>query len=139
MPQQWRLEFFLLRYAANGITDQFVDIGLVLFDPDSLAEGFCDARFLDDWGRLESIDPNADTEMLGAIADDIQKQLRNPVQREDFLRMMEDSFSSPIRLSPRRACITEDPVLEIDSLARLYLRGVSGNNGNSCSPTSAQP
>jgi hypothetical protein len=131
MAQTRHFEFFLLCYTTDRVTAESVNIGIVLFDPNSLAEGFCDARFLDDWERLQSIDPDADIEVLRATANDIQKQLRSTVQRESFLRMMEDSFSNAIWLSPRSECITEDPTLEIESLARRYLHPSSGDEGSS--------
>jgi Protein of unknown function (DUF3037) len=124
MAEKRRLEFFVLRYAPDTISDEFMNIGIVLLDPTALLTGFCDARFIADWQRVESFDEDADIEMLRATASDIEEQLKTPVCREYLLRMMEDSFSNAIQLSPRRECVTEDPSSEIESLAHRYLQDV---------------
>jgi Protein of unknown function (DUF3037) len=81
----------------------------VLLDPSALPTGFCEARFIVDWERLQSFNDDADIELLRAMASDIEKQWRNPDSRERLLQLMDDSFSNAIRLSPRYTCVTEDP------------------------------
>jgi hypothetical protein len=121
MAQKYRFEFFLLRYAPNALSDEFMNIGIVLFDPAALLTGFFAARFIVDWERLQTFDDDAGIELLRATVADIERKLRNPASREYLLQLMEDSFSNAIRLSPRQACITEDPVSEVESLARRHL------------------
>jgi hypothetical protein len=121
MAEMSHLDFILIRYVPSVVRGEFITIGVILFDPVSLAQGFCDACFITDWQRIESFDPDADLDMLQAIASDIQGRVRSPTHRVRFLEMMEDSFSNSIQLSPRSRCITEDPMSAIEVLARLCL------------------
>jgi hypothetical protein len=114
------LKFFLLRYAPNAMKNEFINLGIVLFDPAAQRDGFCDVRFTN-WRRVRSFDKEADIVLLRAIASDIGKHLRDPSRRAHFLQMMEDSFSDLIRLSPRQACISKNPLNTLESLARQYL------------------
>ena len=59
MAQKYRFEFFLLRYAPNALSDEFMNIGIVLFDPAALLTGFFAARFIVDWERLQTFDDDA--------------------------------------------------------------------------------
>ena len=70
--------------------------------------------------RVRCLDPQADIEMLEALERDIRLQLRGIRDREALLRKLEESFSNVIQLSPTKACLTEDPAKEIETLAKLY-------------------
>jgi hypothetical protein len=121
VAEKGRLEFFLLRYAPNILSQSFVNIGIVLLDPAAPQTGFCDVRFIGDWQRLRSFDEDADIEMLRAMASDIKRQLMNPTGREERLHSMEDSFSTAIQLSPRQECVTDNPLIKLEDLSVQYL------------------
>ena len=116
-----RLEFFLLRYVPNAVRSRFINIGIVLFDPETLLTGFCQARFISGWDRLQSFDDDADIEVLQAMASDIENQLSDPFRRQECLQSIEDSFSNAIQLSPREECVTENPWIELEDLSHRYL------------------
>jgi hypothetical protein len=122
MEKEHHLQFFLLRYAPNSLIDRFMNIGIVLIDPNEIKE-VCDIRFIN-WRRVRMFDKDADITMLRAIATDIEKQLKDPSSREQFLDRMEDTFSNVIQLSPRCPCVTENPATKLKLLSRRYLENV---------------
>jgi hypothetical protein len=126
MDQRRQLEFFLLRYAPNILNEEFVNIGVVLVEPETaqgrgVEERFAEVRFTRDWRRVRRVDPRADVEMLEALEREIRGRLRTTKDREVLLRTMEDSFSNTIQLSPLHTCEVEDPAREIEELASMYL------------------
>jgi hypothetical protein len=115
MPQLKQCEFFLLRYVPDAVKDEFVNLGVVLLD-----ERRAELRFTHDWSRVRCIDPGADVEMLEALESDLRSELANG-GREAVLKRLHDSFSNLIQLSPSKACLTESPEAELDTLAHMYL------------------
>jgi hypothetical protein len=116
-----QLEFFLLRYVPDAVKDEFVNIGVVMFEPGANGSGFADMRFTRDWRRVRCLDPLADVEMLAALEREIRGQLTNVRDRAALLRRLEDSFSNVIQLSPTKGCLAEDPAREIEAMASMYL------------------
>lgn len=121
MAEKRQLEFFLLRYVPDAVKDEFVNIGVVMVEPAADGAGFVDARFARDWRRVQRLDPGADLEMLEALEREIHGSLADVKDREALLRKLQDSFSNAIQLSPMKGVLAEEPALEIETLASLYL------------------
>jgi hypothetical protein len=111
------LQFFTIRYVPDIVTGDFVNIGVVLFDPSG---GFCGVRFMNDWGKLQGFDPDVDIQMLEAMSRDIEAEFRSG-RGEEILKTMEDSFSNAVQLSPRMILSANKPREEIEKLASLHL------------------
>ena len=136
MNERRQCEFFLLRYVPDAVKDEFVNLGVVLYEPGkagSVQAGFADVRFTRDWRRVRCLDPDVDVEMLEALEREIRERLaEGGNSREWLLSRMEDSFSNAIRLTPAKAVLAESPQAEMENLAQLYLertrrgRAVSG-------------
>jgi hypothetical protein len=110
--------FFLLRYVPDAVKNEFINIGLVLL-PES---GEPELRFTRDWDRVRCLDPQADSEILEALEDDLRQQLRSGnADRDAVLRRMQDSFSNALQPTPLQACLAESPAKEADILAKMYL------------------
>src|SRR5437879_2302631 len=114
-------EFFLLRYVPDAVKDEFVNIGVVLMGPGAGSAGYADLRLTKDWSRVKCIDPAADIEMLEAMEAEIRGQLTSATNRETILKKLDDSFSNLVQVTGKKACLTESPEVEIESLAKLYL------------------
>jgi Protein of unknown function (DUF3037) len=123
MGEGRQLEFFVLRYMPDAVKGEFVNIGLVMFESVSSANGnhFSDVRFTRDWRRVRCLDPWVDVEMLMALERDIRGRLVDQQDREALLKMMEDSFSNAVQLSPIKSYVAEDPAREMEALASTYL------------------
>jgi Protein of unknown function (DUF3037) len=121
MGKTRQCEFFLLRYVPDAVKDEFVNIGLVMFEPGANGEGFAGVRFTRDWRRVRCLDPDADIEMLEAVEVEIGRELANTGNRAGLLKRVEDSFSNLLQVSAMKACVTQDPARELETLARMYL------------------
>jgi len=93
---------------------------VVLLDPERKPE----LRFTSDWARVQCIDPDADMDMLHALESDLRANLsaaNSSAGREALLKRLDDSFSNVIQLSPVKACLTESPAAELETLSSMYL------------------
>lgn len=118
MGQRQPCNFFLLRYVPDAVKNEFINIGLVLLPQQGQAE----VRFTRDWGRVRCLDSEADVELLEALETDLRDQLRGVNgDRDSILRRIQDSFSNALQPSEFKACLAEQPAVEADNLATLYL------------------
>ena len=122
MAEKRKLEFFLLRYVPDAVKGEFVNVGLIMYEPGANGTGFADVRFTRDWRRLRCLDPQADIGLLAALEEDIRNQLSEVRNREAFIRRVEDSFSNVIQLSGIKACFSDNPAEELKMLTRMYLK-----------------
>src|SRR2546421_5681418 len=112
-------EFFLLRYVPDLVKDEFINIGVVLSESQT---NFADVRFTTDWSRARCLSAQADIEMLEAVHSDVRRLLaEGGASRERIFKVITDSFSNTIQLSPVKACLAQSPQAEIEQLAKLYL------------------
>jgi len=123
MAEKRQLEFFLLRYVPDAVKEEFVNLGVVMFEPAANGHGFADVRFRRDWRRVWCLDPQADVEMLQALEHDIRRQIVETHDREMLIRKLQDSFSNTIQITAMKACQAEEPAAEIEALAKLYFEG----------------
>ena len=82
MAAKTQCKFFVVRYAPDAVKNEFVNIGLVLMPP----AGGAQIRFTDDWSRVRCLDPEADLEVLQALADSTSVALENAQLYRDRLR-----------------------------------------------------
>ncbi len=119
MKERRQCEFFLLRYVPDAVKDEFVNVGVVLFESSG---GWADVRFTKDWKRVRCLDPDADVEMLEGLEREIKERiLEGASSQEWLLKRMEDTFSNAIRLTPAKAVLADSPQEEIGRLAEMYL------------------
>ncbi len=123
MADQRKLEFLVLRYVPDVVKEEFVNIGLVLFEPGANGNGFSDVRFTRDWRRVYCLDSQVDVEWLEAMERDIRSQVADLHDREALLHKLTHSFSNTVQVTASKACVTRDPRAEIEKLAKLYLDG----------------
>ncbi len=112
-----QLQFVTVRYTANIVAGEFINIGLVLFDPRG---GFWGVRFRRNWQQVRVFDPDVDLETLEALGRDIEERFRRG-EGEEILKTMADSFSNAVQLSAGSAILVDDPAEEIEKLASQLL------------------
>jgi hypothetical protein len=124
MKERRKCEFLLLRYVPDAVKDEFVNVGVVLYESGG---GWADVRFTRDWKRVRCLDPDADVEMLEGLEQEIKERMLEGASSKDWLNLewllkrMEDSFSNAIRLTPSKAVLADSPQEEIGRLAEMYL------------------
>jgi Protein of unknown function (DUF3037) len=119
MRERRKCEFLLLRYVPDAVKDEFVNVGVLLYESGG---GWADVRFTRDWKRVRCLDPEADVETLEGLEREIkERMLEGASSQEWLLKRMEDTFSNAIRLTPAKAVLADSPQEEIGRLAEMYL------------------
>ncbi len=110
--------YHIIRYMPNLVRDEWINIGVLLFDPES---GRVARRLVDDpaeWGRVRRLHPAADEALLRRLPEEIDAQLA--AQQAGAVRNLErlrQSLANVIQLSPQTGLLAEDMDAELD---RLY-------------------
>jgi hypothetical protein len=105
MTEKRHLDFFVVRYVPKVIAKEFVNIAVVMLECTVHSQGFAEVRFTESWKQVKSLDPGADIEMLDALKQEFRKRFQDAAQRRALLRLLEDSFSNVVQLSPRKRCL----------------------------------
>jgi len=113
-PKRIPCAYQVVRYIPNLVRDEWVNIGVVLFDP---ASGQVLRRLLEetDFDRLRKRYPQADGNLLRRLPEEFEAQLaERPLEQLDRLSQ---TLSNAVQLSPQTGLLTEDLDAELD---RLY-------------------
>lgn len=127
-------EFFVLRYVADVVKDEPVNIGVVLLEEGE--NGFTGVRFTRDWRRARCADPDLDVELLESYESELRRLLesrtpeiinyRGPMSRREWLlKEIARSFSGALQLAAMQAVETESPQAELGILAQRYLESAA--------------
>jgi hypothetical protein len=110
--------YHVIRYTPNLVRDEWVNIGVLLFDP---ASGRVLRRLIEEPGefaRVRRLHPAADEELLRRLADAFEAQFAGAgSQAMARLTELEQTLSNTIQLSPQKGLLAEDVDTELD---RLY-------------------
>ena len=116
MAELKQCDFFVLRYAPSAVSEEFVNVGVVLRER---ASGDAKIRLTTDLSRVRCIDPAADIETLEQVLHSVEAEFAS--DREFILKKIYDSFSNVLQISSSKACLAEDPAHELETLAHIYL------------------
>lgn len=116
MTEKGQYELLILRYVPDAVKGERVNVGVLL-----LGDGFADIRMTTDWRRLECLDPDVDTEVLQSLGREIHKWLQEPDGRAAVTKLLNESFSGLIEVSPSKGDLGAQPLEEIEKIARIYL------------------
>lgn len=120
MPDPERpCQFYLLRYVPNIVRGEFVNIGVMLFDP--VQSRLLRPRLLDDFRRLRRLHPWADLEVLGALERHIEAEA--PQGEGTLAAYLErlQQFSNALEFTESKVVLTADPDAELDRLFDTYI------------------
>jgi hypothetical protein len=120
MAERKQCEFQLIRYVPDPVRNEFVNIGVLLRAP---GEAQTALRFTRNWGRVQCLDPDADTELLEALESEISDRLRSePADHpKPVLQQLESSLSNGIQITESRAYLAESFLAGLEDLMRLYV------------------
>jgi hypothetical protein len=113
-----KCEFRLLRYVPDVVRNEYVHIGVILSSKDGNEPPL--VQVTRDWRRVRCLDPSADTEMLEAIANDLQQQMAE-MHGDEVIRLLEDSFSLALQTTAPKAHLTKSLPVGMEELMRLYV------------------
>ena len=99
-----QLEFYVLRYVPHLAREEFINIGVLLFELRDIGFGFSDVRMTNDWRRVYCLDRQVDIEVLQRLGVDLRMHLQHPQDMAMLPRKLEDSFATSSR-SPPEKCV----------------------------------
>jgi hypothetical protein len=133
MTESRNVEYCLLRYVPNVLSDRSVSIAAIVINSSNLENGICTMICAADWeAKVRILDPDADVGMLEALLTEIRDRLLSASQRSDMILQLEDSFSNAVQVSQRRKCPVALRPEAVEAFARRLLQKTS-----KISPTSS--
>ena len=116
----------VLRYAPNLVRDEWVNIGVLVFDP---ASGERRLRLIEEpeeYARVRRLHPRADESLLRALRNDLEDRFATASElfggnveahaggngRADWLRLLgkwDDTLSNTLQLAPQKGVYTQRP------------------------------
>jgi hypothetical protein len=124
-------EFYLLRYVPDPVRNEYVHIGVILQETGEDAGKFGNKdqagrpllRFTSDWRRVRCLDPDADTGMLESLESELRQRFQREASgtRGGLFRLIEESFSNCVQITPAKAYLAESMETGVEELMRLYV------------------
>src|SRR3990172_1716160 len=114
--------YHVIRYTPNLVRDEWVNIGILLFDP---ASGRVLRRWMEEpaeFARVRRLHPAADEALLRGLPEELDAQLAgNNGQAAEQLARLEQTLSNAVQISPRKGLLAEDFDAELDRLYRDHV------------------
>jgi hypothetical protein len=112
----------VLRYASNLVRNEWVNIGILVFDPDTGERRLRMIEGQDEFARVRRLHPAADDDLLRALRDDLENRLENAVNGspgdwQKLLAKWDDTLSNALQLAPQIGVLGRDIEAEAE---RLY-------------------
>jgi Protein of unknown function (DUF3037) len=125
----------ILRYTPNLVRDEWVNIGVLVFDP---ASGERRMRLIEDqeeYTRIRRLHPQADEFLLRALRDDLENRFQQSAEAnggtngwQQLLAKWDDTLSNALQLAPQKGTMASDLDAELE---RLYADHVALQRGPS--------
>ena len=116
----------ILRYTPNLIRDEWVNIGVLLFDPGTGERRLRLIEERDEYNRVRRLHPQADETLLRALRDDLEDRFQSASARgsnggtanwQQLLGKWDDTLSNALQLAPQKGVLAADLDAELE---RLY-------------------
>jgi Protein of unknown function (DUF3037) len=122
----------ILRYTPNLVRDEWVNIGVLVFDPLSGERRLRLIEEQEEYARVRRLHPRADESLLRALRDDLEDRFdsfrsangggSNGSALQELLRKWDDTLSNALQLAPQKGVISNDLDAELE---RLYMDHVA--------------
>jgi hypothetical protein len=115
--------YVILRYTPNLVRNEWVNIGVLLFDPASGERRLRLIEEQEEFARVRRLHPAADEGLLRGLRDDLEDRLRDArhtAENGDWQKLLakwEDTLSNALQLAPQKGVYAEDLDAELE---RLY-------------------
>lgn len=122
----------ILRYTPNLVRDEWVNIGVLVFDPRTGERRLRVIEEQEEYTRVRRLHPEADESLLRALRDDLENRFEsanrlpahgtngggsNGNGLQELLRKWDDTLSNALQLAPQKGVISNDLDAELE---RLY-------------------
>src|SRR5258707_9719734 len=125
-PGERACAYRILRYAANLVRDEWVNIGVLVFDPKTGERRLRLIEEQDEYNRVRRLHPQADETLLRALRDDLEDRFQSQAangsnggsgNRQQLLGKWDDTLSNALQLAPQKGVFAADLDGELE---RLY-------------------
>jgi hypothetical protein len=125
-PGESACVYRILRYTPNLVRDEWVNIGVLLYDPGSGERRLRLIEEQEEYNRVRRLHPQADETLLRALRDDLEDRFqsastdgsnRGSANWQQLLGKWDDTLSNALQLAPQKGVFATD--LD-DELERLY-------------------
>lgn len=143
------LAYRVLRYTPNLVRDEFVNIGVLVFDPESGERRLRLIEEPDEYARVRRLHPRADETLLRALRNDLEDRFARASELfrgnghaheernrlADWLKLLgkwDDTLSNALQLAPQKGTFADDLDAEIERLYTDYValqRGTAARVG----------
>jgi hypothetical protein len=137
------LAYRVLRYTPNLVRDEWVNIGVLVFDPQSGERRLRLIEEPEEYARVRRLHPRADEKLLRTLRDDLENRFATATQlflpevnaegnghaRLDWMKLLgkwDETLSNALQMAPQRGVHAEDLDTEIE---RLYTDYVAPQRG----------
>jgi len=135
------LAYRVLRYTPNLVRDEWVNIGVLVFDPESGERRMRLIEEPEEYARVRRLHPRADEELLRALHDDLESRFSTATQlfhgngsgngqaSADWLKLLgkwDETLSNALQLAPQKGVHADDLDAETE---RLYADHVALQRG----------
>lgn len=112
-------QFSLLRFVPHIVRGEFVNIGVLLYDP--VEKRLWPPRLLEDFRRVRRLHPWADLDVLGALEKQIEAETPAPAGPLPAYLDRLQQFSNALEFTEPKAVLTTDPEAELERLFETYV------------------
>ena len=125
-PDEKTCAYRVLRYSPNLVRDEWVNIGVLLFDPSTGERRLRLIEEQDEYQRVRRLHPHADEALLRALRDDLEDRFQSASARSSnggnsswlqLLGKWDETLSNALQLAPQKGVQATDLDAELE---RLY-------------------
>jgi hypothetical protein len=128
-PQKQAFSYHTLRYVPNLVRDEWVNIGVLVFNPETGERRLRMIEEADEHSRVRRLHPWADEGLLRALRDDLENRLestsrigRSEIPWQNLLGKWEETLSNALQIAPQKGVLGDDLDAELE---RLYIDQVA--------------
>ena len=126
LPGEKACAYRILRYTPNLVRDEWVNIGVLLYDPGSGERRLRLIEEQEEYNRVRRLHPQADETLLRALRDDLEDRFQSASANDSngssahwqqLLGKWDDTLSNALQLAPQKGVFAADLDAELE---RLY-------------------
>jgi hypothetical protein len=124
-PGEISCAYRVLRYSPNLVRDEWVNIGVLLFDPSTGERRLRLIEEQDEYNRVRRLHPHADEALLRALRDDLEDRFQSASARSSnggsaswlqLLGKWDETLSNALQLAPQKGVHATDLDAEMEHL-----------------------
>ena len=126
-PPEQALAYHILRYVPNLVRDEWINIGVLVFNPETGERRLRLIEEQDEYNRVRRLHPWADEALLRALRDNLENRLDSGgrahggngsvIPWQKVLRKWDETLSNALQIAPQKGVLADDLDAEAE---RLY-------------------